>query len=146
MRPSDAYIQLRVSAATKGRWVRASRAAGVRLTDWIAQAAEAYMSQQQTRVLVPDDVEFENLHLTRDADGAVSFDWAPIERICEASGISVDVLKDGPEDNVSGLIVTWYSEHRRHGGAPDAVAEDLLAEVKAEDAADQRVSHKPGRA
>lgn len=104
------------------------------------------MSQQQTRVLVPDNVEFADLHLTRGADGAVSFDWGPIERICEASGISVDVLKDGPEDNVAGLIAAWYDEHRKHGGALDATAEDLLAEIKAEDAAGQTVSHQPGRA
>lgn len=31
----DALIHLRVPAATKARWVRESRAAGMRLTDWI---------------------------------------------------------------------------------------------------------------
>jgi len=30
-------------AATKGRWVRASRAAGMRLTEWIVDAVEAHM-------------------------------------------------------------------------------------------------------
>ena len=34
-RMSDALIHLRVPAATKARWVRESRAAGMRLTDWI---------------------------------------------------------------------------------------------------------------
>ena len=32
---SDAIIHLRVPAATKARWVRESRAAGMRLTDWV---------------------------------------------------------------------------------------------------------------
>lgn len=35
MTGSDALIHLRVPAATKARWVRESRAAGMRLTDWI---------------------------------------------------------------------------------------------------------------
>lgn len=36
----DALIHLRVSAALKGRWVRESRAAGQRLTDWIIERVE----------------------------------------------------------------------------------------------------------
>ena len=36
-----ATIYLRVPAATKGRWVRESRQAGLRLTDWITRAVEA---------------------------------------------------------------------------------------------------------
>lgn len=39
----DALIHLRVPAATKGRWVRASRAADQRLSDYITCAVEAYM-------------------------------------------------------------------------------------------------------
>lgn len=42
---TDSLIHLRVPAAIKGRWIRASRAAGMRLTDWIAQAVEAHMPQ-----------------------------------------------------------------------------------------------------
>ena len=37
----DALIHLRVSPALKGRWVRESRAAGMKLTDWIIQRVEA---------------------------------------------------------------------------------------------------------
>lgn len=123
-------VHLYITAATKARWVRASQSAGMRLTDWIVHAVEAQMSQQLARILVPDDVDFADLHLVRNADGAVSFDWAPIERICEASGLSVDVLKGGPVDNVVELITGWYGEHRRHGGASDATAEGWLAEAK----------------
>lgn len=39
---TESLIHLRVQAATKGRWVRASRAAGMRLTDWIVDAVEAH--------------------------------------------------------------------------------------------------------
>lgn len=37
----DAIIHLRVPPALKGRWVRESRAVGMRLTDWIIQRVEA---------------------------------------------------------------------------------------------------------
>ena len=37
----DAIIHLRVSPALKGRWVRESRAAGMKLTDWIIQRVKA---------------------------------------------------------------------------------------------------------
>ena len=45
-----------------------------------------------------------------------------------------------------GFAARWYSAHRAAGGAPDHVAEDLLSEVRAEDAAGQPYSHQPGRA
>ena len=32
---SDSIVRLRVTAEQKARWVRESRAAGMRLTDWI---------------------------------------------------------------------------------------------------------------
>ena len=38
---TEALIHLRIPAATKARWVRESRAAGMRLTDWIIQRVEA---------------------------------------------------------------------------------------------------------
>lgn len=37
---TDSIIHLRVPAATKARWVRESRAAGMRLTDWIVERVE----------------------------------------------------------------------------------------------------------
>lgn len=39
--PTDATVHLRVPAALKAQWVRDSRAAGMRLTDWIVQRVEA---------------------------------------------------------------------------------------------------------
>lgn len=143
---TDSLIHLRIPAATKGLWVRASRAAGQRLTDYITTAVEAYMQQQSARIAIPDDMDFSELRLARDADGAVSFDWAVIERICRASNLPAELLREGPEDNVAGLLIGWYCVHRERGGAADPVAEDLLAEVQAEDAAGQTYSHAPGRA
>jgi len=104
------------------------------------------MAQQLATVAIPDDLDFSALHLARDHDGSVSFDWAVVERICAASNLPVELFRDAPEDNVSGLIVSWYQAHRQNGGEPDPVAEDLIAEVLAEDAAGQQISHAPGLA
>lgn len=103
------------------------------------------MEQQMAKIAIPDDLTFSDLRLARDPDGCVSFDWAAIERICEASGLSAGMFRDVPEDNVAGLITAWYQAHREHGGDPDPVAEDLIAEAVAEDKAGQACSHAPGR-
>lgn len=142
----DVPVHLRVPAATKARWVRASRAAGQRLTDYITQAVEARVQQQIAQITIPDDVSFSDLRLERGPNGAIRFDWAVIERVCAASAVPIELLRDGPEDNVAALIVNWYAAHRQAGGGPDPVAEDLLAEVRAEDAAGQHISYAPGRA
>lgn len=94
------------------------------------------MSQKLLGVKIPDDLRFADLQLARDPQTlAVSFHWEPIERICERSGIDLVIMRDGPEDNVSGLIVAWYAHHRESGGEPDPVAEQLIREVRREDAA-----------
>lgn len=92
------------------------------------------MRTMRGTITIPDDVSFEDLRLGRDPiTREVSFEWAAIERVCVASSIDVDLFRRAPEDNVAGLIVAWYGEHRARGGAPDPVAEQLLAEVVAED-------------
>lgn len=104
------------------------------------------MKQQIANVVIPDDLKFSDLKLSRDPDGSISLEWAVIERICEASSLSVEVFRDAPEDNVSGLIVGWYQAHRQKGGESDPVAEDLINEAIAEEKAGQKFSHKPGQA
>ena len=44
----DSIIHIRLPAATKGRWVRESRQAGLRLTDWITRAVEAQHPEIKT--------------------------------------------------------------------------------------------------
>ena len=61
----DSLIHLRVPAATKGRWIRASRAAGLRLTDYIVHAVEERMKQQMTRIAIPNDLKFSALQLAQ---------------------------------------------------------------------------------
>lgn len=139
-------IHLNVKAELKGRWVRASRAAGMRLTDFIVTAVEDYMQRQLANITIPDTVNFADLKLSRDADGMVSFDWAPVEAICKASNVAIEILRDGPEDNVSSLIVAWYDNHIAQGGLRDPVADDILGEAIIEQQHGTIASHKPGRA
>lgn len=106
------------------------------------------MKKETVTIAIPHDVAFADLHLSRDAQtGDVSFDWAPVERICVASGIDVALLRDGPEDNVSALLMHWYSVALASGEPPDPVQEQLLAEISAEDAFGiERVQRGSGRA
>lgn len=50
----DALIHLRVPAALKGRWVRESRAAGMRLTDWIIERLERKQEPTVQSFKIPD--------------------------------------------------------------------------------------------
>lgn len=100
----------------------------------LSQRHQEALMQQAVRITIPDDLDYADLRLSRDpVTGGVDFAWAPIERICEASGLDIGVFRDAPEDNLSALLVAWYREHLARGGAPDAVQEQILAEVEAED-------------
>lgn len=143
----DALIHLRVTAATKARWVRESRAAGMRLTDWVMQRVEAQPMQRRTPIAIPEGMAFADLGLARNLQtGAVSFDTAVVERIERESGLPAGFFMAQHEDAVASLIIGWYEAHRSAGGEVDPVAEELIAEVRAEDAAGHGYSHKPGRA
>jgi hypothetical protein len=139
-------IHLNVPAELKGRWIRASRAAGMRLTDFIVNAVEDYMERQLANITIPDAVSFADLKLARDSDGMVSFDWSPVEAICKASNLPVEILKDGPEDNVSGLIIAWYENNIASGGQRDPVADDIIGEAIIEQQHGQNYSHQSGKA
>ena len=143
----EALIHLRVPAELKARWVRESRAAGMRLTDWIVSKVEAQRMHKITPIAIPEGVAFSDLRLGRDPKtGDVSFDTAVIERIEQESGLPAGFFMSQHEDALASLITTWYNAHRAAGGDTDPVAEDLIAEVQAEDAAGQGYSHAPGRA
>lgn len=143
--PDDTII-IKAPAGTKSSWVRQSQRAGMKLSDWLIERVEAQPMKKLVAIVIPADVPFSELNLARDADGSVSFDWRPIERLCEASGIDVALLRDSPEDNLAAVLTTWYRQHLAAGGAPDPVYADLIGEVAAEDAAGQHYSHAPGRA
>jgi hypothetical protein len=97
-------------------------------------------------IVIPDHVYFSHLKLAYEPDGSICFDWAPIEVICQASGIDISLFRDTPEENVSALIAGWYFEHLHEGGEIDPVEEDLISEVVLEDAHGGGISHPPGLA
>jgi hypothetical protein len=68
-----------------------------------------------------------------------------IERICAGNNLPTELFRDGSKDNVSALITASYRVHRRNGGAPDPVEEDLIEEVRLEDAAGQYCSLHPAK-
>ena len=97
-------------------------------------------------ITIPDDLTFSDLRLAREKNGNVSFDWEVIERICEASGLPVNLFCDELDENVTGLILSWYQVHIQSGGERDPVQDDLIAEVIAEEEAGQKFSLQPGQA
>ena len=98
-------------------------------------------------ISIPLGMAFAALCLARDPQtGDVSFDTNVIEQIERESGLPAGFFMGQDEDALASLITTWYAAHLRAGGERDAVADDLIAEARAEDAAGQPYSHRPGRA
>lgn len=85
------------------------------------------------KLVIPSDVRFCDLHLKREMDGEVAFEWWPLERVCEANGIDPEAFAEEDEGAVVELIVVWYQVHRECGGEPDLVQEQIMAEVLAEE-------------
>lgn len=98
------------------------------------------------KITIPDGLQFHDLKLQREPDGAVTFDTSIINAVCAASKIDPTLFTDGPEDNAAELIVAWYALHRGADGEPDPVAEDLIEEVAAENSHGGGQSYQPGRA
>jgi hypothetical protein len=144
MKPS--VIHLNVPAIKKARWVRASRAAGVKLTDYIANAVECYMKSQLLQIQIPDSIKFEDLALHMESDGSISFNTDVVNAICRASGVDIRVFEDGPEDNLSELINTWYCSHVENGGSKNPVMESMISEAKTENKLGNGFSYPAGRA
>lgn len=98
------------------------------------------------KITIPNGLQFNDLKLHREPDGAVTFDTSIINAICSASDINPELFTNGPEDNAAELIVAWYELHRSAGGAVDTTAEDLIAEVIAENERGGGQSYQPGSA
>jgi hypothetical protein len=145
--PTDTIV-ITAPAGTKARWVRQSQREGKKLSDWIIQHVEASMSHQiKARIIIPADVQFSDLKMARDpVTGYMAFDWAPIERICEVSGIDIRLFRDQSEDNVAGVLSMWYAQHRAAGGEPDLVFDQLIAEADIDDSHGHGFSHQSGQA
>lgn len=66
----ESYIHLRVPAVTKARWVRDSRAAGMRLTDWIIRRADMKTAQDIIDLIREAGAEDDKAILAALEDGA----------------------------------------------------------------------------
>ena len=80
---TESLIHLRVPAATKGRWVRASRAAGMRLTDWITSKVEKEMARQTYKgldgVVIECDLSQASSLVRYSTDGGQTFRATPYQ-------------------------------------------------------------------
>jgi hypothetical protein len=79
-----------------------------------------------TKFTIPPDVNFADLKLSFDStSGELKCEWAPIARVCEASGINPDDF-EASDKALPTLLVLWYAAHLRlRGGAVDPVASRL---------------------
>lgn len=81
---AEALIHMRVPAATKARLVRESRAAGMRLTDWIMQRVEKEMEARQTYkgldgVVIECDLNQASSLVRYSTDGGQTFRATPYQ-------------------------------------------------------------------
>ncbi len=78
-------------------------------------------------LVVPTGMAFEDLQLTRNADGTVSLDWDVIHDVLRASGLGAHNLKT--RGYVETIVIGWYLAHLDVGGRRDQVADQLIAEI-----------------
>ena len=121
-------------------------AEALRSVGCIVDGEHPIMETITLRITIPPDVSFNDLNLSLTGDGYVRFDLAALGRVCEASGLSMDVFMQTHEDLLGGLLCSWYAKHIRNGGKPDPVAEHLNAEMRAEVRAGQPWSFPAGSA
>ena len=92
------------------------------------------------------DVSFTDLELKRQPDGMMSIVWAPVRRLCAASGVDYLRVRNSDESVLIALVVGWYKVHRENGGSVNEVAEELLGEVRVEESLDGGFIFPPGHA
>ncbi len=97
-----------------------------------------------TRFVVPEDIDFSDLHLRRHRDGRIRFDWRVVGRVCEESGVSARELALGPNEDLIAFLVAWYNAQLRLGGAANPVAEALEAEMQVWPSGDDALALPPG--
>jgi len=84
---------------------------------------------EEVKLTIPRTIPFSSLGLKAE-DGKLSFDWKPVERICEANDLDPELFAEDNVENLVELIVIWYSTHLTAGGKHDPVGDALLAKVR----------------
>ena len=95
---------------------------------------------------LPADVTFADLRLRWLAGGKIYFEWSAIERLCEASSIEPDLIRNSGPNNIGKLISYWYILHRINGGSPDPVKEEAMSLTATQNWGDVQFIHAPGHA
>ena len=84
---------------------------------------------EEVKLTIPPTIPFSSLKLKAEG-GKLSFDWEPVERICEMNSLDPELFADGNIENLVELIVTWYGMHLADGGERDPIGDALFAKVR----------------
>lgn len=120
-------VVIRPARSQRERWGQLARAQGRALKHWIIETLDAEVSRAMNNFTVPADLSFADLRLGRDADGALLVSRDAVRRLARFNQLPVTFFLDD-EANMSWLIGVWYARHLAAGGAPDPVADGLLAD------------------
>lgn len=82
------------------------------------------------KIIIPDNLSFSDLELSRDQNGLVSFNSQVIEQVCDFNELNCRMLFELDENAAIRLIVMWYAQHLAAGGAIHVVAEDLITKME----------------
>ena len=146
MTDRSGLVVIRATRLQRERWGALARAQGRALKHWILDTLDAEVERSMMKITIPANLPFSALRLGRAEDGSVLFSRDAVKQVARASGLPVQFFLNTDENNVASLIVAWYQVHRQHGGEPNPVADDLIAEVAFEDATGQSYSLSAGRA
>lgn len=92
-------------------------------------------------IQIPSDIEFSALRLARDpVTGDIEFDAEVLRGICTDNDLPFN------EAVVATLLTAWYAHHRDNGGAADAVMEQIIAEIEAEEITGVEIRGGSGKA
>lgn len=116
---ADALISLRVPAVVKARWVRESRAAGMRLTDWLSsrveqeeqKMAESKKSLARTKAVRKNFTELQKISEKLDHNQLL---------ILLAAGDEVEVCRNTAGNLLPGSVETMTAEEAIQFGAWDS--------------------------
>lgn len=111
-----------------------------------SQADHRSVSTPEVTFTLPFDLSFSDLRLRWLTGGMVGFEWEAIERLCEASSIDPNLIRNSGPGNVGKLISYWYILHRLNGGEPDLVKEEAMSIAATEAWGDIQYVHAPGHA
>ena len=98
------------------------------------------------KIILPDGVQFADLKLEREpVTKRLLYRAGPLHALAVANGIDQQTLFADDDDWAALLVAEWYRAHRQAGGDPDPVAEQVLAEVAAQQASENVAGKGAGK-